>query len=183
MKHVRLLTGVLFFLFLATSLQSKNCLIADDLGVITQAATFWIGTPEKSGAMAFLRIPEGTEVKILGEEGNYYRINHKDLIGYVDSKAIRKLNSDVEEEPPTSVQRSSPKKKIAHSHSTYSGRDFYRITHRTSLRENPDSKATVLLRLPEQGRVQVLESSGKYWWRVKYKGTIGWAKAALLQRG
>ncbi|MCB9285240.1 MAG: SH3 domain-containing protein [Lewinellaceae bacterium] len=175
MRKVYLLTGVFLLFAFSSSGHTGFLALIEELGVLIKPATFWIGTPEEPGAMAYLKIPQGTKVKILAEEGKYFRINHKDLIGYVESKAIRLIAPGEEVEKKVSV-------KPTPSPPSYSGTGFYLVTERTSLREGPDSQANVILRLPVDGRVEVLEHTGKYWWKIKYNGETGWAKAALLRK-
>ncbi|MBK8490691.1 MAG: SH3 domain-containing protein [Saprospirales bacterium] len=185
MRDVRLGLGICLLLYIGTPASSSASGKLEEFGVLLKSTTFWIGTPEEEGAMAYLKIPQGTKVKILSEEGKYYRINHKDLIGYVESKSVRKVIPGSEDPSPTVSKPAPPAhekpKTVKPSLPSSSGTGYYRVMDRTSLREGPDSDATVLLRLPEGDRVEVLESSGKYWWKVKYKTTTGWAKAALLR--
>ena len=158
---------VLLILLPLALLRAEAPPLGDEYGVVIKPATFWIGPPNRENAMPFLRIPKGTHVRIIEEEGDYYRVNHKDLIGYVERKLVQKLGESnaAPERAPAHTNPSSP---------------FYLVETATSLRETPDSKAPVLLRLPAQGRVEVLEKSEKYWWKVRYKDKTGWAKAALL---
>lgn len=165
---------------------SENIQLAEEFGIVTQAATFWIGLPGKENALAYLKIPEGTLVKILEEEGIYYRINHKDLIGYVEQKLVKKVPDVVETmqetkvTDPTPPPAGKPASKIAAVVQKDPGPGSYLVTQETSLRESPDSQARVLYRLPVDGRVEVLEAAGKYWWKAAYKGKTGWVKCALL---
>ena len=186
MRDVRLTIGVCLFLYFGTPVYCGASHTIEEFGVLLKSTTFWIGTPEEEGAMAYLKIPEGTKVKILSEEGKYYRVNHKDLIGYVESKVVKKIIPGEEDQPrasskPAPPVHDKPATIVKPSPPPPSGTGYYLVTTRTSLREGPDSDTAVLLRLPEGDRVEVLESSGKYWWKVRYKTTTGWAKAALLR--
>jgi SH3-like domain-containing protein len=166
------LTVLLIFFSLAL-LRAETLAAGDEYGIVLKPATFWIGPPDKENAMAFLRIPQGTQVRIIEEEGDYYRINHKDLIGYVERKLVQKLDENgAAKETPAPVNPPIP----SPSHTS----PFYLVTTATSLRDSPDSQASVLLRLPPEGRVELLEKTDKYWWKVRYKEKTGWAKAALL---
>jgi hypothetical protein len=55
------------------------------------------------------------------------------------------------------------------------------VTQSTSLRVQPDSQSGVILRLRPDDRLEVLDDSGKWWWKVRHEGKTGWAKAALLR--
>ncbi|MDV7391886.1 SH3 domain-containing protein, partial [Arthrospira platensis SPKY1] len=152
--------------------------------IVIQATTLWIGMPGTAEAMAFLRIPEGTEVRILEDASKYYKIAHNELIGYVDRSHVKpahandvalSVNEATPQALPTLAKKENPKPGNSASSS-------YVVTQATSLRTGPDSQNSVILRLPEGGGVEVLEKTGKYWWKVTYKGKTGWAKAALLQQ-
>lgn len=185
-RQAGLLIGVFFFV-LVSQIQARSTL--EEFGVLIKSATFWIGTPEEGGAMPYLKIPQGTKVVILAEEGKYFRINHKDLIGYVESKAVRIITPG-EEEPKPASSKPAPQVKPKEEKAVRpippsppsSGAGFYLVTERTSLRDGPDSQATVILRLPVDGKVEVLDATGKYWWKITYSGKTGWAKAALLRK-
>lgn len=163
---------VLLISFSLALLRAETLPAGDEYGIVLKPATFWIGPPDKENAMAFLRIPQGTQVRIIEEEGDYYRINHKDLIGYVERKLVQKLDENGAAKE-TSAPAPAP---LAPTPTT----PFYLVATATSLRDSPDSRASVLLRLPPEGRVELLEKTDKYWWKVRYKEKTGWAKAALL---
>lgn len=57
----------------------------------------------------------------------------------------------------------------------------FTVTQRTSLRTEATSSSSVQLRLPEFGKVKVLEETNQYWWKVDYKGKVGYVKKALLE--
>ncbi|MCB0633449.1 MAG: SH3 domain-containing protein [Saprospiraceae bacterium] len=58
----------------------------------------------------------------------------------------------------------------------------YSITTATSLRQDADSKAKVLLRLQPGDRVEVLDTTDQWWWKVRFKEKTGYAKALLMQQ-
>lgn len=190
MKHVAILAGfcILIIIRPAGAWASKGP-TADELGILVQAATFWIGLPEKPGAMAYLIVPEGTVVKILGEEGAYFRVNHKDLIGYLEQELVQRVEPDLEPDPerPVNVEPPFPRTISENRPAPYAApmkarTDYFVVTEKTSLRESPDSQAEVLLRLSVDAKMEVLDSSGKYWWKVQYNGRTGWVKSALLRK-
>lgn len=57
----------------------------------------------------------------------------------------------------------------------------YLLTKATSLRTAPDSKARVMRRLQPKDQVEVLEMTNKWWWKVRFNGKTGYAKALLLK--
>ena len=56
-----------------------------------------------------------------------------------------------------------------------------KLTDKTSLRQTADSKSSVLKRFAPGDVVTVLEKTNVYWWKVEFKGQIGWVKARLLE--
>lgn len=177
MKHV----SALFFSFLYfTSIHAAPASRAGEerIGIVIEPTVLYIGHPERENAMPYLRIAQGTEVKIIGEEAPYFKIVHKELIGYVKSKAVKPLEEL--DEPVVTPQTAEEKPRYAELAAFQSG--HYSLIQETSLREEPDSKARVLARFDAGDRVEVLDDSGKYWWKVVYNGKTGWAKAALLRK-
>lgn len=190
MKHVAILAGFCILIIIRPAgAWASKCPAIDDLGILIRAATFWIGLPEKPGAMAYLIVPEGTVVKILGEEGAYFRVNHKDLIGYLEQELVQRMEPDLEPDPerPVNVEPPFPRTISENRPAPYAApmkarTGYFVVTEKTSLRESPDSQAEVLLRLSVDAKMEVLDSSGKYWWKVQYNGRTGWVKSALLRK-
>lgn len=58
----------------------------------------------------------------------------------------------------------------------------FRVTKATSLRERPTSSSGVLRRLAPGDKLQVLEKSERYWWKVSDNGRVGYVKALLLKK-
>ncbi|MFZ2900140.1 MAG: SH3 domain-containing protein [Saprospiraceae bacterium] len=177
MKHL----SALFLSFLYfTSIQATTASRAGEerIGIVIEPTVLYIGHPERENAMPYLRIAQGTEVKIIGEEAPYFKIVHKELIGYVKSKAVKPLEEL--DEPVAAPRAVEEKPRYVAPVAAESG--YYTLTEETSLREGPDSKARVMARFDPGDRVEVLDDSGKYWWKVVYNGKTGWAKAALLRK-
>lgn len=178
MKHV----SALFFSFLYfTCIQAAIASWAGEerMGIVIEPTVLYIGHPERENAMPYLRIAQGTEVKIIGEDAPYFKIVHKELIGYVRSKAVKPLE---ELDEPVASPPQAVEEKPRYSTPFFAESGYYTLTDETSLREGPDSKAKVLARFDAGDRVEVLDDSGKYWWKVVYNGKTGWAKAALLRK-
>jgi len=143
-------------------------------GIIRETAAFWIGMPDDINSMPFLNIAPGTKVQVLGSQKSYYRVKHKSLIGFVEHRFVKLVDPDQPEEAiPEAVEVSTLTEK---------GSAQYRVTKATSLRVQPDSQSRVILRLQPDYRLEVLDDSRKWWWKVRYQGRTGWAKAALLDR-
>ena len=151
-------------------------------GVLSRKADFWIGHPARSNAMPFLQVSAGAEVLVQDQEDEYYVVLYRNLRGYLPRHAVKMENAAVEK-TPSSPEKGRPEvvnTKPAPAPAPASG--LHTVSKETSLRAGPDSKARVLVRLPEGGQVKVLEDSGHWWWKVAYEGRTGWAKAALLKR-
>ncbi len=58
----------------------------------------------------------------------------------------------------------------------------FQIAAETSLRKYPEPNADVLKRIGEGERVEIIESTERYWWKVNYAGRVGWVKRHLLIR-
>ncbi|MCB0571153.1 MAG: SH3 domain-containing protein [Phaeodactylibacter sp.] len=167
-------------------------------GVLLKEATLWVGHPKGHSAMAFLKIAEGTMVKILGLEEGYYRVNHRDVIGYVEQKLVKVLDSTPDSgvkgttgtiiasaprgPSPATTQASEEKARPASKPAETTEAGDYLVTQETSLRAAPDHRSKVLVRLPVGGQVHFLERTDRYWWKVEYDGRTGWAKCALLKQ-
>ncbi len=178
------LTALCFILFLTISgpgftLGAESPIATvneEDTGLILAAADFWINLPDEKNASPFLKITPGTKVKILAREKEYFRIEHRNLMGYVRKEHVKILGDEPvpAEAAPNSGTSSPPG---AGDITTR-----YVLTKATSLRSQPDSKASVLLRFAPGDKVEVLESTGKYWWKVRFRNRTGWAKSALLKK-
>lgn len=52
-------------------------------GLIRDNADFWLGLPNERNSMPYLKLDPGIEVKVLGQAEGYYKVAHRDVIGYV----------------------------------------------------------------------------------------------------
>ncbi len=142
-------------------------------GIVQRTTAFWIGMPDEGNSMPFLNIAAGTKIIIMSSKKDYYQVKHKNLIGFVEQRDVKIVDPDNPEEAmPRAVEVSELTRK---------GTSRYRVTQSTSLRVRPDSQSGVILRLRPDDRLEVLDDSGKWWWKVRHEGKTGWAKAALLQ--
>ena len=67
------------------------------------------------------------------------------------------------------------------SESVKTNGEFYMLTAKTSLRLGPSASERVLLRFSEGDRVDLISKTNVFWWRVQFKGKVGFVKAALLE--
>ncbi len=56
-----------------------------------------------------------------------------------------------------------------------------RVYKATSLRENANSKAKVILRFKAGNKVEVIDDSGQWWAKVMYQERVGWVKKSVLR--
>lgn len=57
----------------------------------------------------------------------------------------------------------------------------YKVKEATGMREAPTHTSRTLLRFEAGNQVELLEKTDEFWWKVRYKGKMGYAKAALLE--
>ncbi|MFN7117570.1 MAG: tetratricopeptide repeat protein [Saprospiraceae bacterium] len=50
----------------------------------------------------------------------------------------------------------------------------------TGMREGPTHTSRTLLRFEAGSQVELVEKTDEFWWKVRYKGKVGYAKAAML---
>ncbi len=168
------------------------CEEGEEFGVLLETANLWVGIPEERNAMVLARIPVGTKVKILEIKKHYYRVMYKNLVGYLDQQKVGligenllKFQAQIEQTEdvslsPQLLQTSTAKPVVQNTITTVPN---YRVTKATSLREFPDSKAHVFLRFTKGDQIlKVLDASDRYWWKVEFRGHIGWVKCALLDK-
>lgn len=58
---------------------------------------------------------------------------------------------------------------------------LFELTAKTSFRIGPSSSERVLLRFSEGDVVDLIEKTNVFWWKIKFKGKVGFVKAALLE--
>lgn len=56
----------------------------------------------------------------------------------------------------------------------------FEVAESTSLRQGASHETEILLRLRSGNRVELLEKTSKYWWKVRFDHQEGYVKALLL---
>ncbi|MCB0706509.1 MAG: SH3 domain-containing protein [Saprospiraceae bacterium] len=56
----------------------------------------------------------------------------------------------------------------------------YRLSESTGMHSGPNQESENITRLRTGFEVELLERTNKYWWKIRYKGNVGYAKAAKL---
>lgn len=105
------------------------------------------------------------KVNIIGRSGNWYKISSGDLIGWVKADFICA-------ESNSSKNTSSLKQ---YNISNQNG--FIKGTN-VNVRKKPSIKADIIMALSNEP-VQIIGSSGD-WYKISYKGTIGWIRKDFI---
>ena len=93
---------------------------------------------------------------------------------------VKPNNTSAEAVSDTAAQKSTPKP-MSQKPSQPIDLGHFKITAKTSLREQAGSDFPVLTRLAVGTTVTCLEKTNQYWWKVTYNGKTGYAKAHLLK--
>jgi uncharacterized protein YgiM (DUF1202 family) len=60
--------------------------------------------------------------------------------------------------------------------------EIYNLTKATSLRMGASASDRVILRFESGDKVDLIERTDVFWWKVKFNGKVGYVKAALLEK-
>ncbi|NMM64700.1 SH3 domain-containing protein [Clostridium sp. P21] len=129
------------------------------------------GANASSGVIGSLK--KGTAVNIVAVSGDWYKIQYNSSYGYVSSKYIS-LNA------ATPVVAASTSTNASTSTSTSNKFGVVNLSNKSSslnLRSNPSGN--VISSLPYGAKVQILESSGK-WYKVNSNGAIGYVSSDYI---
>ncbi len=77
-------------------------------GRVTSPAKFWLGRPEDKGAMALLNIEPDAEVLLLDQVGDYFKVQHRQLIGYIERRNVQVIVPEEKTSASAAVQASQP---------------------------------------------------------------------------
>lgn len=98
------------------------------------------------------------------------------------------MEEEVEEEPLTVAEQTQENASSVEEASVPSEAEeievlgaFY-VFESTSFREEATHRSGIILRFAPGNQVELLERTNQYWWKVRFKGKIGWVKAAKLQQ-
>lgn len=120
-------------------------------------------TPKSNESNVITRVPDGEAVTVIGESGNFYRIEYDGKTGYVFKKYVDKGGSS--------------------SGSTFTATGYPYDTvciEAVNLRKSSSTSAKKLASIPVGGKVTVLALNGT-WAKVTYNGTTGWCKKDYLR--
>ena len=132
-------------------------------GVVTDA-TNMRSSANSYAANVIRRIPEGDEVEVTGETGNFYRIEYDGRTGYVFKKYVEKS---------TKTSSSSTLQVTGYPYSTVS-------TSSVNLRASASTSAKKLTTVPKGASITVHKLSGS-WAYVTYGDTTGWVMKQYIK--
>ncbi len=123
-----------------------------------------------SSSTIITEIPKGAAVKVVNSFiGDWWLVHYNGKTGHIAKKYLVKNKTSLSEKKSYNTSPPKPKKK-----------GYYTLAQKTSLRESPDPQSKVLLRFRPGDEVKVLAASGEWWWKVTFKGKVGWVKKRLL---
>ena len=116
-------------------------------------------------------IPKGSKVKMLNTYfgPDWWQVSYKKVIGYAPKKYFSK-----------NAIKPSEKSSENYFPNSLTSQHIFKVVKRTSLREEPNSKSRIILRFKVGDSVTVINTSGEWWWKVKYRSSEGWIKRRLL---
>lgn len=139
-------------------------------------------------------ISSGTKVKVIGYEDGFWKVISNGTVGYIHNTTIT-VNYEMVNMKEKTFENYSDRNVVQNSSSNYSPysinfnsnydvsnntANYYKLIQETSLRQAPDSKAYVLKRFKIGDEVNVIDSTGEWWWEVIHEGRRGWVKRRLL---
>jgi hypothetical protein len=95
------------------------------------------------------------------------------LPAYTDTEAP-------EESPRNTPEGSAPEQAAPQAPRRPRSLGVFSLTDETSLREGPHHTHKIITRFRPGDRVELLEKTERLWWKVRFKGLIGYAKALLM---
>ncbi|MBR9920224.1 MAG: SH3 domain-containing protein [Bacteroidetes bacterium] len=146
-----------------------------------------------------LRTLQAGDVVVLYDKENYkwWYVAHESRGGWIESLYLAPFEAaeisalpadadvDVEEVIPE-LEKEETAEPVAeqntHSKPTepLNSLGTYRLVESTGMRAGPNQKSDNITRLRTGYEVELLERTNKYWWKVRYKDKVGYAKAAKL---
>ncbi|MBQ7886805.1 MAG: SH3 domain-containing protein [Clostridia bacterium] len=152
------------------------CLLLSLLAGSALAESAWVETPKgalnarrkaNSKSDIVIKIPNGSEVELLEDNGEWSQIEYKGKKGYVKSSFLSDEAPMKEEEPVMLVIQAGGYARIVTDGGTL------------NLRKKADAKSTVVAQVPNAVRVEVAEASLE-WSSIVYQGKRGYVLTKYL---
>ncbi|MFR5265218.1 SH3 domain-containing protein, partial [Clostridium sp.] len=102
-------------------------------------------------------------VNIIGKEGNWYKISHNGIVGYVSADYIR-VNSG---ENNNNAGSSEKYGKVVN------------ISTKLNIRRSPSTSSSIVGTLSNNTKVIILEKTNG-WYKISYNGTVGYVSGSYL---
>jgi uncharacterized protein YgiM (DUF1202 family) len=135
----------------------------------------------KTSSAILTNLSPGTKVKVVENKNSTWTMVHvQGRTGYLQKVKLNARPTATSASSSTSASTSAPAKETVRSSSGRRG--THTLTKATSLRKEPDGKASVLLRFAPGDQVEVIDDSGEWWWEATFKGKRGWVKRRLLEK-
>lgn len=111
----------------------------------------------------------GTTVKIVGENGSWYKIKYGSGYGYVhkDYVTIKASNNDTEEKPNTKPEVPDTKPEVVEQKG-----EVYNTGSNLRVRQSPSTSSMVLGYLVDGTKVDIIGSDGN-WYKINFKDKAG----------
>lgn len=178
-KHTRSLALLLAVLFILGSVAvAQAALSAGTYTTITEAIVYTPGAASASGAITMtsttMKIPAGTQVTVLGANGNWVKIHATDRAGKALDAWIQDstLATGASGANPTPAPTAAP--------GTTTG-TIINVNSSVTLRQGPGKNYTALGGVPKSATVSVLSSErgsdGKTWYKVTYGTHTGYIRS------
>ena len=141
--------------------------LAEPAWVQTQKGALNARKKANSKSDIVIKIPNGSEVELLEENGDWSRIEYKGKKGYVKSSFLTDEAPEKEEEPVLLVLQAGGHARIV----TEGGM--------LNLRRKADAKSAVVAQVPNHARVEVVEAT-LTWSSIIYEGKKGYVRTEYL---
>ena len=146
------------------------------IGTVTNLQGAKTANVRKQGGMnspVIMKLKAGTKVKVLAEDGGWYKIEYNGTTGWIYSNLLS-VNGKV---PGQSTVKQSAKFKGKVGTVVNLGSN-----ESLNVRSNGTTNAPIVTTLPEGTHVKVLNENGG-WYQIEYNGVTGWVYSSYLQVG
>lgn len=117
----------------------------------------------------------GEEVDIIGESGDWYKVNFKGKTGYVSKEYIKKIGSTSEEKP------NQPTPPSNNENTTVSKGKVVNISSQLRIRAGAGTSYATVGYLRNGEEVEIIGESNE-WYKIKYDGITGYAHKDYIKK-
>ena len=116
-----------------------------------------------------LTIPKGSQVEVLSSLNGWDKVSYNGKTGWSSAKYLTASSAPAPSPAPTPAPAPAPVSSVT----------FKTTTHNLNMRTGNSTGHSVLVTIPQGGRVEVLATQNG-WDQVLYNGQIGWSSAKYL---